>query len=173
MAQDVDGFDFKMNISDKVFSSAVPIIQNEMPIPKLPGSGGATRAVVIDGRAKFVGVPLEEPRMADRTPEGTKPRREFHITLLSPPEYAALGADDKARLAAGVNIPGEPRGRSMAKGKYGEFSMAVDWPEAQEFRKSLISTDGKPLGEKQLHVTLSDGLADVIEKTKAPPTGDE
>jgi len=30
------------------------------------------------------------------------------------------------RLATGVNIPGERQGRSMARGKDGDFSMAVD-----------------------------------------------
>ena len=61
----------------------------------------------------------------------------------------------------------------MVQNKHGDFSMAIDWTEAQAFRKSLKSGDGTPLPDEELHVTLSGGIADAIDNAKAPPSGDE
>jgi hypothetical protein len=173
--EDVDGFDFKMNLSDKVFKSAVPVMQLEMPRPLTTAAGG-TKAILLDGRSKFFGVPCEEPRMADRMPEQTIGRREFHITVLSPPEVESLSTADKAKIVNGVVIPGQPRGRGMIRNNIGDFhgyQMEVDWPEAQEFRRSLKTGEGKPLGDKDFHVSLNGGIGDAIAKAKAAPTGDE
>lgn len=173
--EDVDGFDFKMNLSDKVFRSAVPVMQLEMPRPLTTAAGG-TKVILLDGRSKFFGVPCEEPRMADRMPEQTIGRREFHITVLSPPELESLSTADKAKIVNGYVIPGQPRGRGMIRNNIGDFhgyQMEVDWPEAQEFRRSLTTGEGKPLGDKDFHVSLNGGIGDAIAKTKGAPTGDE
>jgi hypothetical protein len=77
----------------------------EMPIP-ITKSASGTRAILLDGRSKFFGVPCEEPRMAGRMPEQTIGRREFHITVLSPPELESLSPLDRAKLANGADIPG-------------------------------------------------------------------
>ena len=93
----------------------------------------------------------------------------------------ALGAEitqlqDKFKLAGGVDIPGAPRGTGMVRHDIGDFhgyQMVVEWPEAQAFRKSLTTSDGKPLGDKDFHVSLHGGIGDAVKKAKATPTGDE
>jgi hypothetical protein len=45
--------------------------------------------------------------------------------------------------------------------------MAIDWPEAQEFRHSLVTSNGTPLGGKDLHVSLNGGIGDAVKARDA------
>jgi hypothetical protein len=151
-----DGFDFKVNLhTDHPFRNAVPVIQMETPIPTTTTKSGGTRAVEIEGRYPYFGVPVQPPKMAGRLPVKSIERREFHISILSPPELQSLPASVREELARGVDIPGQPRGRSMDRNDIGDmanFQMAVEWPEAQSFRAKL------GLGAKELHVSLNGAI---------------
>lgn len=160
-----DGFDFKINLqTDHPFRNAVPVVQMETPVPLTSSKSGGTQAIEIEGRSPYLGVPVQSPKMADRLPVKSIGRREFHITVLSPPELAALPQTTREELARGVDIPGRPRGRSMERNDIGDmasFQMEVDWPEAQAFRQKL------GLGPKDLHVSLNGGIGKAIEARNA------
>lgn len=160
-----DGFDFKINLqTDHPFRNAVPVVQMETPVPLTSGKAGGTHAIEIEGRTPYLGVPVQSPKMAGRLPVKSVGRREFHITVLSPPELAALPAAKRAELARGVDIPGRPRGRSMERNDIGDmasFQMEVEWPEAQAFRQQL------GLSPKDLHVSLNGGIGKAIEARNA------
>ncbi|MBA3462162.1 MAG: hypothetical protein H0T46_19535, partial [Deltaproteobacteria bacterium] len=111
-----DGFDLKLNLdTEKPFRSAVPVVQMETPVPITSPETSGTRAILVDGRSKFLGVPLKEPKMTNMIPEQTVGRREYHITVVTPPEYANLSAESRTMIESGVDIPGTPRGRNMAR----------------------------------------------------------
>lgn len=160
-----DGFDFKINLqTDHPFRNAVPVVQMETPIPLTSSKAGGTHAIEIEGRSPYFGVPVQAPKMAGRLPVKSIGRREFHITVLSPPELAALPPAKRDELARGVDIPGQPRGRGMDRKDIGDmasFQMKVDWPEAQAFRQKL------GLGPKDLHVSLNGGIGKAIEARDA------
>jgi len=160
-----EGFDFKLNLGDQPFTSAVPVVQMEIPVPLTTARSGSTRAIPIKGRSTYFGVPVEPPAMADRLPTKAVGRREFHITVLSPPEWAALTLEEQARLAQGAEISGVPRGRGIVRkeiGNMGGFQMTIEWPEAQAFRQSVRSGDGASLPDKDLHISLNGGIGDAI-----------
>ena len=149
-------------------------MQLETPVAKTHSSSG-TRAIQIEGRSPSFGVPIQRPKMAERLPEHTVGRREFHLTLVTPPEYASLSVADRARLANGVEIAGAPHGRGMTRKDIGDmpnFQMEIAWPEAQAFRRTLRTTTGKTLDATDLHISLNGGIGDAIKaRDAAPPPG--
>lgn len=167
-----DGFDFEINLqTDRPFCNAGPVIQTETPVP-LTSARSGTHAIEIEARSAYFRVPVLAPRMAGRLPVKSTSRREFYITLLSPPELAALPQATRETLQHGVDIPGNPRGRSMDRkdiGQMASFQMSVEWPEAQAFRQQL------GLGPKDLHVSLNGGIGKAIEArdASAAPDNDE
>lgn len=165
----VDGFDFKLNLSNKPFKSAVPVLQLETPVAiHAAVDPHATRAVLVDGSGtnRYLGVQVIKPTMAERLPLDAKARREFHVTLLTPQEFAALSPEVQAELAKGVEIGGSPRGRGLQRSVFGDtpvYQMEIEWPEAQAFRAKL------GLDARKLHVTLSGGIGDAARR--AAPDG--
>ncbi len=169
--RDVDGFDFKLNLqSDAPFKSAVPVLQVQKPkiVPlgaaKAPGG---THAVSVPGKGgPYFGVTIKDPRVI--LPPDAPGRREFHITVLSPPELASIPAYKRARVASGVDIPGEPTAGEIVRKDIGDtpgYQLEIVWPEAQTFRSSL------GLGPKDLHVSLNGGIGEAIAKREAAHAG--
>jgi hypothetical protein len=168
--QDVDGFDFKLNLqSDKPFRSAVPVLQVANP-PIIPLEGattlGATHVLEIAGRTPFFGVTIKDPRII--LPPGTLGRREFHITVLTPAELAALPAPRRAELAHGKDIAGTPTSGAVLRKNIGDtpgFQLVIEWEGAQKFRESL------GLKRKDLHVSLNGGIGEAMAKRDAARLG--
>ena len=162
--RDVDGFDFKMNLaSDKPFRTAVPVLQVQNPqiIPLTAGQSG-THVQIVKGRTAYFGVGIEDPRII--LPPDAVPRREFHITVLSPPELAGLSPSAKAKLKAGLDIKGKPVAGNVVRHDIGDtpgWQLEVTWPEAQAFRKQ----HGLP--SKELHVSLNGGIGAAIARRDA------
>jgi hypothetical protein len=141
----VEHFDFKLNLTNKPFSRAVTVVQNEPVLPLTSPS----RAEPLVGRSPFFGVRVMEPKMGDRIQEGIVETREHHITIFEPDEWAALPAAARKELEAGIVLGGTPRGTGMTRtGSRGTYTMTVDWPEANALRAKY------GLGPKALHVTI-------------------
>jgi hypothetical protein len=95
-------------------------------------------------------------------PPGAPGRREFHVTVLSPPELAGLPKDKRAKL--GTAIPGGPVSSAVVNKPIGDapgWQLKISWPEAQKFRAEL------GLGEKDFHVSLNGGIGDAIKAREA------
>ena len=169
-----DGFDFKLNLqSDKPFKSAVPVMQAARPQikPVTPGATPtSTRAVAIPGAGDpYFGVTVADPRIVLPPTMG---RREYHITVLSPPELKKVMDDPTLRaiLEAGGDIPGHPEPGHVGRhdieqpngqADYPAYQLEVSWPEAQAFRAKL----GLP--EKKFHVSLNGGVGKAVRARDA------
>ncbi len=164
---EADGFDFKLNLaSDRPFKSAVSVVQvSDIAITPTHGA----RAVAIPGReGPYLGVAVRDPRLV--LPTDAKGRREFHITVLSPPELAALPADRRRQVEAGIDIAGEPVAGAVTRQDIAgtmAYRIEVEWPEAQAFRATL------GLANKDFHVSLSGGIGDAIRARDAAKAGGE
>ncbi len=162
-----DGFDFKLNLdSSAPFKSAVPVLQlaNPQAIPVHPAkTPGHTAAVEIPGReGPYFGVQVQDPRVI--LPPDAPSRQEYHVTVLTPPELAALPADKRAKIQNGAEIPGSPKGGEVVNKPIDDhpgYQLKVEWPEAQKFREEL------GLGPKDFHVTLNGGIGDAIRARDA------
>ena len=163
-----DGFDFKLNLdSDKPFKTAVPVLQAGKPqvLPVEAGaSPGTTRATTTAGReGSYTAVTVKDPRFV--LPPDVPGRREYHITVVSPPEMASLSPEMRARVASGVDIAGIPKAGKVLKKEFEgapNYQLEVDWPEAAALRESL----GLP--QKDLHVSLNGGLGDAARARELP-----
>ncbi len=169
-----DGFDFKLNLeSAKPFKSAVPVLQVARPEikPVTPGSTpSSVRAVEIPGAGDpYFGVTVADPRIVLPPTMG---RREYHITVLSPPELKKVMDDPKLRdtLDSGKDIPGYPQPGQVGRhdieqpngqAAYPAYQLEVSWPEAQALRARL----GLP--PKQFHVSLNGGVGKAVRARDA------
>lgn len=155
---DIDGFDFKLNLSDQPFSRAVNVIQNE-PVRPL----GGAQVMAGAGANQYFGVPVGKPKMAGRISEAIVENRESHLTIFEPEEWAALPEAARQELAAGVRLAGAPEGTGMIKrGDQGWYLMTVTWPEVDALRAKY----GLP--PKQLHVTVGKASGVTENKPVAP-----
>lgn len=173
-----DGFDFKLNLqSAKPFKSAVPVLQAaKLEIkPVTPGAtASSTRAVQIPGAGDpYFGVTVADPRIVLPPTMG---RREYHITVLSPPELKKVMDDPRLRsiLEAGADIPGQPQPGQVGRhdieqpngqAAYPAYQLEVSWPEAQELRAKL------GLQSKQFHVSLNGGVGKAVRARDAAKGG--
>ena len=141
-------FDFKLNLqSDSPFRSAVPITQPKTPpIQALSsGSSGSTRVVPIEGRVDYLGVPVAQPHYI--LPPGTPSRREHHITILSPDEFASLPDGQRARVAAGIDISGAPQPGLVVSHPIGDFDA---WQQKVGVARGPEAPRGARLTEKRV-----------------------
>lgn len=141
-----------------------PAAERPVPLTKT-AAPGATRAEHSKGRGdnEFLNVPVAAPRMAAELPAGTKGRREFHLTVIEPPEWKLLPRDVQDALRAGLDIPGEPSGGRLVTSKNGFPQMAVDWPQANALRAKY----GLPA--KEFHISLSGGINAALTPVAARP----
>lgn len=93
-------------------------------------------------------------------PEGFEVRGEWHLTLVDPIDTKLLkerngwsnrDVDLWLKKQVGTDIPGYPKRLGIghaSKGGAEAYYEVIEWPEAQEWRKSL------GLGPKDLHITV-------------------
>jgi hypothetical protein len=169
-----DGFDFKLNLdSSKPFKSATAVMQAAKPQikPVTPGATPtSTRAVEIPGAGDpYFGVTVADPRIVLPPTMG---RREYHITVLSPPELKMVMGNPrlKAILEANADIPGHPQPGNVGRhdieqpngqAAYPAYQLEVSWQGAQDLRAKL----GLP--EKKFHVSLNGGVGKAVRARDA------
>ncbi len=169
-----DGFDFKLNLdSSKPFRSAVPVLQAAHPKlePLHMGAGGVHAEALTGGQGgKYLSVEVADPRHI--LPPGAKYPRDYHITIVTPPEYAALPPDKVKLIENGIDIPGTPQSGDQTKNQFAGIDvhkLKVTWEGANKVRADL----GLP-PKDDMHVTLSGGIGDAVKAQNAQvvPSGD-
>jgi hypothetical protein len=146
-------------------------VEKPQIVPVNPGpTAGKIRLVEIGGNNQsYFGLTIQDPRIILPT-DAAFGRREFHITVIEPPELEKLPAAVREQLKNGVDIPGTPQPGGMLRKPVDVpqanmhrvgYQLEVQWQEAQNFRASL------GLGPKHLHVSLNGGMGEAFKARDA------